>query len=165
MISMKQYFNQSIVVSCCAVTMLLACTQPTLQSDDSQRNGGMVHVPAGWFWRGLSEETMYRFVAACIQERDAGEDCAGWFRVATPRNQVWLDAFWIDRLEVSNADFRQFVQATGHVTDAERENKGAVRREQDGTWGWFMVDGANWRSPQGADSHMEAGNHPVLQVS
>src|SRR5207245_7538180 len=33
---------------------------------------------------------------------------------------VRVDGFWIDRHEVSNAQFREFVTATGYVTLAER---------------------------------------------
>jgi formylglycine-generating enzyme len=37
-----------------------------------------------------------------------------------PPHDVELDAFWIDACAVSNADFAVFVDATGHVTDAQR---------------------------------------------
>ncbi len=33
----------------------------------------------------------------------------------TPRHSVTLDAFWIDRTEVSNDQYRSFVKATGHL--------------------------------------------------
>ena len=33
---------------------------------------------------------------------------------------VRVDSFWIDRHEVTNAQFREFVAATGYVTLAER---------------------------------------------
>ena len=37
-----------------------------------------------------------------------------------PRHQVYLDAFYIDKYEVTTAHFQQFVQTTGHRTQAER---------------------------------------------
>lgn len=37
-----------------------------------------------------------------------------------PTEQVKLSGFWIDRHEVTNAQFRRFVEATGYVTMAER---------------------------------------------
>src|SRR5262245_21604121 len=37
-----------------------------------------------------------------------------------PAHDVTVDAFWIDRYTVTNAEFRRFVDATGHVTLAER---------------------------------------------
>jgi formylglycine-generating enzyme required for sulfatase activity len=37
-----------------------------------------------------------------------------------PAHEVHLDGFWIDRTEVTNAEFRRFVEATGYLTTAER---------------------------------------------
>jgi sulfatase modifying factor 1 len=37
-----------------------------------------------------------------------------------PPHEVTLRGFWIDRTEVTNAQFREFVDATGYVTIAER---------------------------------------------
>lgn len=37
-----------------------------------------------------------------------------------------IAAFWIDQTEVTNAQFAQFVKATGYVTDAEKTGGGAV---------------------------------------
>lgn len=37
-----------------------------------------------------------------------------------PSHRVHVDGFWIDRTEVTNAQFRAFVEATGYVTTAER---------------------------------------------
>ena len=43
-----------------------------------------------------------------------------------PRQRVYLDAFWVDRTEVTNAMFRRFVAATGYTTSAEKRGVGAV---------------------------------------
>jgi formylglycine-generating enzyme required for sulfatase activity len=37
-----------------------------------------------------------------------------------PAHQVRVDGFWIDQTEVTNAQFRRFVEATGYATTAER---------------------------------------------
>src|SRR5689334_14956789 len=37
-----------------------------------------------------------------------------------PAHRVKLDAFWIDEHDVTNAEFRMFVHATGYITAAER---------------------------------------------
>jgi formylglycine-generating enzyme required for sulfatase activity len=37
-----------------------------------------------------------------------------------PAHYVSVSGFWIDRCEVTNAEFRRFVAATSHVTLAER---------------------------------------------
>src|SRR4051812_44633731 len=59
---------------------------------------GMALIPGGDFTMG--------------SERHQPEE-----RFAHP---VRVDAFWIDRHEVTNAQFRRFVEATGYVTLAER---------------------------------------------
>ena len=38
-----------------------------------------------------------------------------------PRHRVLLDAFWMDETEVTNAQFREFVDATNYVTTAEEK--------------------------------------------
>lgn len=37
-----------------------------------------------------------------------------------PRHEVTVNSFWMDETEVTNAQFREFVEATGYVTTAER---------------------------------------------
>ncbi len=41
-------------------------------------------------------------------------------RTAYPRHTVTVDAFWLDKTEVTNREFAAFVEATGYVTMAER---------------------------------------------
>ena len=94
-----------------------------------------------------------------------------------PSRLVTVDAFSIDRFAVSNAQFATFVDATGHVSEAERcgwsfvfagllpddfvETRGVVGAE----W-WRQVFGAQWRHPEGPHSDLEGRmGHPVLHVS
>ena len=39
---------------------------------------------------------------------------------AVPLHRVYVDGFWMDRTEVTNAQFRAFVEDTGYVTTAEK---------------------------------------------
>src|SRR5262245_9502313 len=59
---------------------------------------GMVFIPGGTFAMGSERH-----------QRDE-----------RPIHSVRVDGFWIDRHEVTNAQFRQFVDATGYRTLAER---------------------------------------------
>ena len=61
---------------------------------------GMVWIPGGEFTMGTDSEL-------------------GW-PDERPAHRVRVDGFWIDRTEVTNAQFRAFVAATGYVTTAER---------------------------------------------
>ena len=54
-----------------------------------------------------------------------------------PKHRVFLDAFYIDKYEVTNARFQQFVQATGYRTQAETRGWG-----QDPHWGEDLGPGA-----------------------
>jgi serine/threonine-protein kinase len=95
----------------------------------------------------------------------AGEFLMGWDGTGVddaemPQHRVYLDAFWIDRTEVTNAMFRRFVAATSYTTWAERSGIGAV--------GGHEIDqpGANWQHPTGPNSDLaRRENHPVVQVS
>ncbi|TEU19496.1 MAG: hypothetical protein E3J21_03515 [Anaerolineales bacterium] len=81
----------------------------------------MIEIPAGPFTMGS----------------DAGNEDEA------PAREVDLPAFEIDKFEVTNADFAQFVEATGYQTDAEKEGRTK-----------------NWRgAAEGKD------NHPVVFVS
>src|SRR5262245_8627832 len=42
------------------------------------------------------------------------------YREEAPAHRVSVDGFWIDKYPVTNWQFGRFVEATGHVTAAER---------------------------------------------
>lgn len=67
----------------------------------------MVYIPAGEFIMGSSEEDVQKFLLQYIYrtpERFADEQ---------PQHIVYLDAFYIDKYEVTNAQYREFIEATG----------------------------------------------------
>jgi len=101
---------------------------------------------------------------------------------------VRVDPFWIDRHEVTNAQFSRFVAATHYVTLAERgldpkthpgaseellapgsalfvQPMKADRSGSNAQW-WQYVKGANWREPEGPGSTIAGReNHPVVHVA
>lgn len=118
-----------------------------------ERRAGMVRLEGGEFQLGS--------YGGYPDERPAGE---GRTRVA---------AFWIDQTEVTNAQFASFVQATGYVSEAERQGGAVVFHQPSAeelqarpyAW-WRYVQGADWRHPQGPGSGI-AGQEarPVVQVT
>ncbi len=94
-----------------------------------------------------------------------------------PVRPVRLDGFWIDACAVSNADFADFVEATGHETEAERFGwsfvfAGLLPDEFPPTRGvahapwWRQVEHADWSRPEGPQSDLDGrSNHPVVHVS
>jgi formylglycine-generating enzyme required for sulfatase activity len=94
-----------------------------------------------------------------------------------PVRPVTVDRFWIDAVTVTNERFGEFVDATGHQTDAERfgwsfvfggllpddfpDTRGAAQAP----W-WRQVHGASWRHPEGPASSIEDRlDHPAVHVS
>jgi|GEM_PF-19062 len=126
---------------------------------------GMLWVPAGSFAFG---DTVYR--------------------EETPVRLATVQGFWMDRTEVTNAEFARFVQATGYVTTAERpvdaklhpglppamQQPGAVvfvnptelRNGGDPRQWWQYLPGANWRHPAGPGSSIAGRDaFPVVAVT
>jgi formylglycine-generating enzyme required for sulfatase activity len=126
---------------------------------------GMVWIPAGEFTMGWDgPEGRY-------DER--------------PAHRVRVDGFWIDTTEVTNAEFRAFVEATGYVTTAERPVDWEELKKQvppgtpkppddvlvpgslvftppaepvdlnDFTQWWTWTPGASWRHPEGPGSTID----------
>lgn len=44
------------------------------------------------------------------------------YREEGPPREIEVDGFWMARTEVTNAQFSEFVESTGHVTIAERNH-------------------------------------------
>ena len=94
-----------------------------------------------------------------------------------PRRRVAVEAFELDVCAVSNERFAAFVDATGHVTDAERfgwsfvfagllpDDFEPTRGVEAAPW-WRQVPGACWRHPEGSHSAVtDRLDHPVVHVS
>ncbi len=72
-----------------------------------QKTGGMVLVPAGKFVMGLSEKD-----TKWIKRKIGGE--VRFFRNQLPRQKITIPAFYIDKYEVTNEQYKKFITATGH---------------------------------------------------
>ena len=106
-----------------------------------------------------------------------------------PARSVTVDPFWLDRHEVTNAQFARFVAATGHVTVAEEpvdpaafavpidevppEMRAAgsavfvAPKEPSNDYNdwWRYVPGADWRHPYGPAGPRERPAEPVVHLS
>jgi formylglycine-generating enzyme required for sulfatase activity len=130
----------------------------------SEDGAEMGLVPAGEITLGSDQADLDRYVGDCKKAGFAEQTCKEWGGHELPRHRVTLDAFSIDRYEVTNALFEQFVRATGHRTTAERDGDGWVYQRKDGKWQWQKVKGAWWRAPSGPGTSAPS-DHPVVQVS
>jgi formylglycine-generating enzyme required for sulfatase activity len=122
----------------------------------------MMLVAAGEFWMGIDDADQTRLKDECRQQGGQEADCV--FDREGPRHRVWLDAYYLDRYEVTNALFERFVRATAYRTTAEREGHGWSRQYRDERWQWIKLDGAYFRQPGGSGTASEP-SHPVVMVS
>jgi Uncharacterized conserved protein len=132
---------------------------------DSASYAGMVKIKGGSFLMGAAD-------------KDGRPD-------EYPQHQVVVNDFWIDATEVTNAQFRKFVEATGYITTAERKPDWEELKKQlppgtpkppdsvlvaaslvftpsshpiplnNAAQWWRWQKGADWRHPQGPGSSIE----------
>jgi formylglycine-generating enzyme required for sulfatase activity len=134
--------------------------------DDSRVRADMVWIPGGEFQMGSDDH----------------------YPEEAPAHRVRVDGFWIDQAPVTNADFTEFIRATGHVTAAQRPPDPADYPGADPSllvpgssvfvpptrpvgladpyrW-WSWVPGADWQHPEGPGSARQAQpDHPVVHVA
>jgi len=118
-----------------------AASQPAQSNQPAPQVGEMVLIPAGEFAMGATDGPPHE----------------------QPVHTVKISAFWMDKTEVTVAQFRKFVEATKYVTDAEKFGWSGVFDPAQKEWG--KVDGANWRRPTGPNHHEAKDDEPVMQVS
>ncbi|MBS1954227.1 MAG: formylglycine-generating enzyme family protein [Cyanobacteria bacterium SZAS-4] len=138
---------------------------------------GMVLIPGGEFSMGSEDPSTIEVCGGHEHMRDA-----------RPIHRVYVDAFWMDKTEVTNEQFRKFVQATGYKTIAEvaptqaefptapKENlvagstvftptPNAVPLNNMFRW-WRYQQGADWKHPEGPQSNIAGrDNYPVVQIA
>jgi sulfatase modifying factor 1 len=151
-------------------------TVPNTQTPPGTPPKGMVWIPGGEFSMGAQDPPDMDMVGM-----QATKD-------SRPIHRVYVDGFFMDKTDVTNAQFAQFVKATGYVTIAEKaptqeEFPGAppenliagsvvfsppnhqVSLNDHFQW-WSYVKGANWRHPSGPKSSIQGKeNYPVVQVA
>ncbi len=126
----------------------------------------MVYIPGGTFMMGADNS-----------QADNDE---------YPKHKVTVSGFWMDIHEVTNAQFKKFVNATGYITTAEKKPDWEELKKQlppntprppesqlvaaslvftspghkvelnDYSQWWKWVAGANWRHPDGPKSNIKA---------
>ncbi len=89
-----------------------------------------------------------------------------------PEREVHVDSFVIDVHAVTNTQFRDFVESTGHRTTAEKSGAavfvapgGPVDLAQPSNW-WRHDNDASWLRPRGRDTlTAELADHPVVNIT
>ena len=71
----------------------------------------MVYVPAGSFPMGSSQEEIDAALDMCQRNSGSGQCLRTWFENESPQHLVALNAFWIDRTEVTKAQYRRCAES------------------------------------------------------
>lgn len=157
--------NAASVALAIGLLLLTGCGDATSAGDVRESSQGMVWIPGGEFMMGT--------------------DDAESFPNERPAHRVKVDGFWMDEHVVTNAQFREFVEATGYVTTAERVPDWNELKKQfppgtpkpgddvlvagslvfqstkapvplhDFSAWWRWTPGANWRHPEGPGSNID----------
>jgi sulfatase modifying factor 1 len=177
----QEHAAGTIVVPASSPAMPKAVTefQPTVENKGpapATVPAGMAWIPGGEFSMGAKEDSSMNGVGmqATVDSR--------------PIHRVYVDGFWMDKTDVTNAQFSRFVKATKYVTVAERKPRaedfpGAppenlvagsvvfsppdheVPLNNHFQW-WSYIPGANWRHPEGPESDLKGReNYPVVHIS
>ena len=139
---------------------------------------GMVWIPGGEFSMG----------AADLSDGEMNDVGMHATLDSRPIHRVYVDGFWMDKTEVTNAQFQRFVDATGYVTVAERTPRAedfpgappenlvagsvvftppdhSVPLDNHFQW-WSYIRGANWRHPLGPGSDLKGRDQfPVVHMA
>lgn len=151
-------------------------TTPNSSLSPANTPSGMVWISGGEFSMGA--------------QNPPGMDDVGMKATldSRPVHRVYVDGFFMDKTDVTNAQFEKFVKATGYVTVAEQKPRaedypGAppenlvagsvvfaapdhpVPLDNYFQW-WTYIPGANWRHPLGPKSSIVGkGNYPVVHIA
>lgn len=145
-----------------AVCVLCESCSQDKKPDVNETSSDMIWIEGGEFEMGTDEQESYSHEG--------------------PAHRVKVKGFWIDKTEVTNKDFKEFVKATGYKTVAERKPVWEELKTQvppgtpappdsllvpgslvfhapaapvalnDYTLWWAWTPGASWRHPEGPGS-------------
>jgi formylglycine-generating enzyme len=168
----------SLAMTACGAAPTPPASSASPAASPGAAPAGMAWIPGGEFAMGAAEPTG-------MDHNDVGMHATTDSR---PVHRVAVDAFWMDRTEVTNAGFARFVAATGYVTVAEIAPTRAefptappemlvagsgmfapppapAPLDNPLRW-WTWVPQASWRAPAGPGSSLEGRDrHPVVHVA
>lgn len=151
---------------CCAASrpvseQTVSAEQQKITPKADPTHDKMIEIPAGEFLMGTNSKEGFP------------ADGEG------PIRKVAIDSFYIDQYAVTNAAFLEFVKETNYKTEAEEfgwsfvfymflseETAKKVKQNVVGTPWWYVVEGANFKHPEGPDSNIsDRMDHPVVHIS
>jgi formylglycine-generating enzyme required for sulfatase activity len=127
---------------------------PTALRQMTERFGlEFVYVPAGEFLMGSTATEVEAAFELC---QEVSGDCQRrWFENEQAQHQVDLPAFWIGKTEVTNAQYRPFIEAGGYMDRELWTGAGWTWREEGDVTQPRCWDDEEWNQP----------DHPVVCLS
>jgi formylglycine-generating enzyme len=152
---------------------------PTIENQDPAPGAppeGMAWIPGGEFSMGANDPP------------DMDEVGMNATKDSRPIHRVYVDGYYMDKTDVTNAEFAAFIRATHFVTVAERTPRAedlpgvapkdlvpggvvfaapehSVTLDNYLQW-WTFVKGASWRHPNGPGSSIKGKeNYPVVMIA
>lgn len=128
------------------------------QNPDKDDEEGMAYIPGGEVYIGTDDPVFKE-----DQE--------------SPKRSIKIKPFYMDKYEVSNSDFKKFIDATGFETDAEHfgdsfvfksflskkmQTKYEDFRVVSAPW-WFKINDVSWRNPEGGKSNLEGMEQMIIK--
>lgn len=160
--------KNEVKLSCCAVRRMTSIKENETNRQPSQKSvpnktlfkDKMVYIPGGVFLMGTNSKEGFL------------TDGEG------PVRKVKVNPFLIDSYAVTNAEFNEFINATGYITEAEQfgwsyvyygflspKLARQVKPVANTPW-WCAVKGAFWYQPEGPNSAIDQRmDHPVVHVT
>lgn len=128
-------------------------SQPNIEKKINPIDGSeMVLIPAGEFEMGIDKSEI---PWSNQWEKKWHPNTKWWYEDEIPRHTVYIDAFYMDTHEVTNKQYKKFVQATGH-------------KEPEG-YGFYKVEGNRATYKRGfkpwADLNYNRNDQPVVCVT
>ena len=191
--------NLLLYSACTLLLLLVACRHRATQSGEAEKDSlhSCMALPARFSSTGVPDtietvkgDTSY---AGMLLIPGGVFDMGGDNEQAAPdefpKHPVRVSSFYMDATEVTNAAFREFVQATGYITTAEKKPDWNELRKtlppgtaqpadsllvaaslvfqstpgpvdlSDYSQWWSWVKGADWQHPEGPGSTIEGKDH------
>ncbi len=122
--------------------------------NDKIRYPDMVYIPAGYVEMGSGDKEIERAMEM-FQKAEDTKPVRNWFDDEVPKHKVWIDAFYLDKYEVTNQEYMKFVRAGGYTKKIFWTKKG-----------WKWVRHKKIKAPDCFDDNrFNQPDHPVVCIN
>jgi iron(II)-dependent oxidoreductase len=99
-----------IIIQIATIISIIGCGSDDNYDKNSRvtNKDEMILIPAGEFLMGSSESDVQRYLLEFIYRKPSR------FYDEQPQHTVYLDAFYIDKYEITNAQYKVFLESTGY---------------------------------------------------